>query len=206
MEPTIYRGLREEIGLYGNAPYFNSGVLWIDLKAWRQESIGEKLLAYLASIQSRSLFPDQDALNGLLTGRILPMEPRYNFFTNYRYFSYEALCGRDRNFRRIKKADFASAKKEPALLHFAGEDRPWFRGCLNPYRKRYAFYREKTRWREERPIPGREIRLWLYHGMNVITPFFPGLREWIGERFYKNLKRRRDGKPRKHRRRGAQLQ
>ncbi len=34
---------------------------------------------------------DQDVINGTLKGQIHTLMPRYNFFTNYRYFSYREL-------------------------------------------------------------------------------------------------------------------
>ena len=44
MEPTIYKEVKESIGLGPEDGYFNSGVLLVNLKKWREENIQEKLL------------------------------------------------------------------------------------------------------------------------------------------------------------------
>ena len=39
MEPTVYEKMRESIGLKKDEPYFNSGVILMDLAAWRREDV-----------------------------------------------------------------------------------------------------------------------------------------------------------------------
>ena len=50
MEPTIYQAVKESIDLSEDDPYYNSGVLLVDLKQWREQEIQKKLyreLTYL---------------------------------------------------------------------------------------------------------------------------------------------------------------
>lgn len=37
MEPTIYQAVKESIDLGEDDPYYNSGVLLVDLKQWREQ-------------------------------------------------------------------------------------------------------------------------------------------------------------------------
>ena len=90
-EPTIYHEVKAYLGILPEAPYFNAGVMLVDLARWRAEDIGGKLLDYYGTIAPYCLFQDQDAINGLLRGRIATLHPAYNFITNYYYFSYAAL-------------------------------------------------------------------------------------------------------------------
>ena len=79
MEPTIYKEVKESIGLGPEDGYFNSGVLLVNLKKWREENIQEKLLEFWKEKGGKLFASDQDVINGTLKRRILPLPPRYNF-------------------------------------------------------------------------------------------------------------------------------
>ena len=46
MEPTIYQVVKQEISLKEQDPYFNSGVLLIDLERWRADGVEKRLLDF----------------------------------------------------------------------------------------------------------------------------------------------------------------
>ena len=56
MEPTIYQVVKQEIGLKEQDPYFNSGVLLIDLERWRADGVEKRLLDFYGS-KDGSLLP-----------------------------------------------------------------------------------------------------------------------------------------------------
>ena len=64
MEPTIYEAVKESIGLEKEDGYYNSGVLLVDLKRWREERIQEKLMQFLKEKGGTLFASDQDLLNG----------------------------------------------------------------------------------------------------------------------------------------------
>ena len=83
----------------------------MDLAGWRRENVLKKLLDFYGD-HAGSLFAcDQDTINGALNGRILPLSPRYNFFTNYRYFRYDTLYGLCRAYEEVGREAFAEAKR-----------------------------------------------------------------------------------------------
>ena len=95
----------------------------------------KKLLDFYGD-HAGSLFAcDQDTINGALNGRILPLSPRYNFFTNYRYFRYNTLVQLCDAYRAVGKKEFAAAKRRPTIIHFLGDERPWIGGNHNYYGK-----------------------------------------------------------------------
>ena len=53
MEPTIYEAVKESIGLEKEDGYYNSGVLLVDMKRWREERIQEKLMQFLKEKQPK---------------------------------------------------------------------------------------------------------------------------------------------------------
>ena len=182
-EPTIYEEVKEYLGMRKEDPYFNAGVLLIDLKRWRTERLTDKVISYYAEIAEQSLFNDQDALNGLLKGRIRTLSPRWNYFTNYRYFRYDTLCRMQPAYRRIPEEVFRKAKRSPAVIHYAGDERPWRAGALNYYGKAYERYLAMTPWKDTPKEKGKELFLLLYHGMELVTPVFPFIRAAISRAY-----------------------
>jgi lipopolysaccharide biosynthesis glycosyltransferase len=186
-EPTIYEEVKQYLDLGEKDPYFNAGVLLIDLKQWRKEDLTRKVLAYYAGIAEQSLFNDQDALNGLLKGRIRTLSPRWNFFTNYRYFRYDTLCRMQPSYRRIPEEVFRKAKRYPAVIHYAGDERPWRAGAMNFYGRAYEQYLAMTPWRGTPKEKGKELYLLLYHMMDLVTPVFPFVREAISKAYVRKI-------------------
>ena len=46
MEPTIYEAVKASVGLGREQPYFNSGVLLVDLRQWRERQVQSRLLDF----------------------------------------------------------------------------------------------------------------------------------------------------------------
>lgn len=195
-EPTIYPEVKRYLHMEAEEPYFNAGVLLIDLKRWREERITEQLLSYYSAIEEESLFNDQDALNGCLAGRIRSVAPKWNFFTNYRYFRYDTLCRMQPSYRVHSRESFAFARRKPSIVHFAGDERPWKAGALNHYGKAYEAYLEMTPFAGTEKERGSEWKLLMYHGMDLITPVLPGLRARIGHHYVTKLIRERSARRR----------
>ena len=127
MEPTVYREMKEAIGMKPEDAYFNSGVILMDLDRWRDEGVLKKLLDFYGS-HAGSLFAcDQDTINGALRGRICSLPPKYNFFTNYRYFRYQTLKKLCAAYKEVGEQAFDEAKRAPVVIHYLGDERPWIK-------------------------------------------------------------------------------
>ncbi|MEV4413037.1 glycosyltransferase family 8 protein [Catellatospora sp. NPDC049609] len=98
------------------APYFNSGVLLMNLPVWRRERITARCLAYLAAHAGRLRFPDQDALNLVAYGQWLRLPHRWN---NMRSFALE---------------ESADTGHDTRIMHFAGPRKPWTEGFRPGFR------------------------------------------------------------------------
>lgn len=190
MEPTINTQIKIDIGIPANAAYFNSGVLLIDLDKYRKLRIRDRILNYYESIKMTSTFSDQDAINGAMLGQIMPISPGYNFFSNYRYWKYEELVKLSRVYSIIPKKSFDKAKMCPHIIHFAGDDRPWYKFSLNYYKPLYIEYKKESPYIKsdikEKPF----FYLFAYHMMNVMTLYLPKLRRAISNQYIAGLKRK----------------
>lgn len=182
-EPTVYKEMKSSIDLGKDETYYNSGVLLMDLKAWREENVQNKLLQYYADKGGNLFACDQDTINGALRGRIKALSPRFNFFTNYRYFHYKTLVEMDRSYELVGKQDFEASKRRPVILHFLGDERPWIAGNYNHYRKYYEVYLSRTPWAGTPKETGKELYMLVYWLMNRVTWVCPPARLWISRNF-----------------------
>lgn len=182
-EPTIYKSVLRSIGFDEDELYFNAGVILIDFKKWVSEKISDKLIEFYKENGRRLFCADQDAINAVLRNDIGVLPPKYNFFTNYRYFSYKYLKEESASYRAVKKNEFEEAKKSPAIIHFLGTERPWIRGNLNPYRKIYKNTLGQTLFKGEGEISGRELQVFAFHIMELLTLLFPWSRRAVSGAF-----------------------
>ena len=147
-----------------------------------RENVLKKLLDFYGD-HAGSLFAcDQDTINGTLKGRILPLSPRYNFFTNYRYFQYNTLVQLCDAYRAVGKKEFAAAKRKPVIIHFLGDERPWIRGNHNHYGKWYRKYLAMTPWKDMPTQKGKFWYMQLWWCFNQITRICPEFRLAISRR------------------------
>ncbi len=132
--PFGVAGFRE-LGLPAQRPYFNAGLMLIDLPLWRREEVEQRALAYLERFSQRVYFWDQEALNAVLCGRWKRMESRWNWTP-----AAERQAGADEKFA-------------PAVVHFTGALKPWLYGGPGRYQEEYRDWLDQTAWRGTRP-PG----------------------------------------------------
>jgi len=57
-----------------DSPYFNAGMMVIDVDAWRDENVSGAGLEYLRKFRDSVFFWDQEALNAALVGKWRPLE------------------------------------------------------------------------------------------------------------------------------------
>ena len=182
MEPTVYREMKETIGMGKDDAYFNSGVILMDLDGWRRENVLRQMLDFYGA-HAGSLFAcDQDTINGTLRGRIRSLPPKYNFFTNYRYFRYPTLRNLCRAYEAVGPEQFKEAKRRPVVIHYLGDERPWIAGNHNHYRRLYEHYLKKTPWRGEPLQKGKVLYMQLWWCFNQMTRICPPLRLWSSRR------------------------
>ena len=172
-EPTIYRDISA-------GPYFNSGMMLIDRGRWMEEKITDRCMEYYRQKNGMLSFVDQDILNAVLSGRVKFVSQRWNFFTNYVYESYASLTDRAPWYAGIcAKEDYERSRKDPSVVHFAGDERPWLSGNRNPYRAEYESYLKKTPHAGDAPVKGKEAYMTFYHLVNVLSAKIPGFRKLV---------------------------
>ena len=182
MEPTVYREMKESIGMEKDEPYYNSGVLLMDLEAWRNQDVLGQLLEFYRSHQGSLFACDQDTINGALRGRIMTLPVRYNYFTNYRYFRYRTLVSMCGAYRAVGEDEYRQAGKAPVIIHYLGDERPWIAGSHNHFRRLYEYYLDKTPWKGTPKQEGKRLYMHMWWVFNHVSLICPAFRLWISRR------------------------
>lgn len=175
IEPTVTHERKVSLGLE-SSHYFNSGVLLIDLKKWREQQVGERILKYYAAHDGRLFAPDQDAINGACAGKIYPLLPRYNYYNIYWFYPYKMLRKLESPAPYFPEQEYRQAVSHPAIIHFLGEERPWRKGNYHPYRSYYQKYLDLTPWKDTPQEEGWEFYLWCFKAFYTVLKPFPMLR------------------------------
>lgn len=116
-----------ELGMSRPYRYCNTGVICIDVAAWNRAGLTGRTLDYVRRNPKLCLLPDEDSLNAVLDGQFASLSPVWNMLP--RRGGYMA----------------AHAFIEPAIVHYAGMDKPWKRfgrdKPLLPDPQAYRLYR-----------------------------------------------------------------
>lgn len=123
--------------LHLTTPYFNSGVMLMNLDEWRQKDYTNRLLAFIENNPDKCEYPDQDALNCIIGGHVRLLNPSYNLQEMWLTMMDYA------RFHFSRHDDLEHSKQNPHIIHFCVGDKPWYNECKNPYRKEYLSYAVK---------------------------------------------------------------
>lgn len=127
-----------KLGLPSDAPYFNAGVLLIDLRRWRQLGIGERSLAFAREHPERLTWSDQCALNLMLHGDWVALDRIWNLQS----MDVARLVNGHLRFGGVDPTRLAAAR----LVHFNGRSKPWHYLNDHPFKAEYLRYRSRTPW------------------------------------------------------------
>ncbi len=134
----------EELGLDPALPYFNSGVMVINLARWRAENIHERLLKVLRDNEQFVWCWDQYALNVVFSGQWRPLPLRWN--QGAHVFEYP-----DASYNPLDPVAFQEMRDNPAIIHYTTEWKPWHFRPFHPLRDKFLDYLDNTAWKGWRP-------------------------------------------------------
>lgn len=114
--------------------YFNSGVLLMNLDYWRQNSISQQLVDFIEHNPDRCFYPDQDALNIVLEGKVIFAPYSYNCQQPW-YTSLDKIL-----FSYTKWEQVQNIINDPAIVHYTATNKPWFKECEHPHVDWFLMY------------------------------------------------------------------
>lgn len=138
---TEWQEYYDRLGYERSKGYFNSGVLFMNLKYWRAHKIGRKCVEYLASNYNCVFNPDQDVLNVVTKDckRTLPVTYNYQMQLRLPYFF--------NTFGENMKKDILETDS-PHIIHYAAELKPWMtKYYFYPFNAEWHKYKKLSPWK-----------------------------------------------------------
>ncbi len=144
---------RMNIGLQKNDIMFNSGVMLIDFRRWKEQNVEERLLKFIKGKNGKIQQGDQGALNAVLSHDTYCFEPRFNSVTIYHDFNYDEMM----IYRKPAEGFYGEDKikeavENPSIIHFTTSflsKRPWVVGCQHRYVDMWLEYKKMSPWKDE---------------------------------------------------------
>jgi len=130
-------------------PYFNSGVMLIDVERWREANVLPGFLAYAKEHAAHLKYHDQDVLNHTFAGKVRFLDYRWNFQSRWADFVPAKLNMSAETFRQVRRL--------PCIVHYTSKYKPWFYSDDPHYKKLYYEALALTPWKDYRP-PDRTPR------------------------------------------------
>ena len=144
----------------GLQKYFCSGVLLMDLRAWREHGVEQKCMDFLRNHADRIVLHDQDVLNIVCQEHLSYLDPTWD----------AQAC----ETRLGKTSGFNELAKTANIVHFIGGRKPWHPGCKHPFRKDYFHYLRMTPYKDfEKRFFWMCVRHFFWH-----TKYSHGRKRW----------------------------
>ena len=121
-------------------PYFNSGVILINLNRLRQFNNDHLIYEYIDKNRSRLLLPDQDVFTAIY-GKKTKLIDSLKYNLGDRYITLYGLFT-----NKGEKITLDWIKKNTVVIHFYGRNKPWkpnYRGILKQFFNEYSNMIEK---------------------------------------------------------------
>ncbi|GAC1478207.1 MAG: glycosyltransferase family 8 protein [Acetobacteraceae bacterium] len=129
-------------GMPPGSPFFNAGVLLIDLAAWRARGYRDRCLDYLRRHPERALDGDQDILNLVTIGDWLPLDYEWNVISPFYRPSHDL---------HLAPAVVRRVCDNARIIHFNGSNKPWTYLGEHPRKADYLSNLASTDWSDWRP-------------------------------------------------------
>lgn len=144
-----------DLGLDPNGLYFNSGVMVLDLAAWRRNDRSRDLIHCLETNRRHVWCWDQYALNVVFAERWGNLPLAWNFGAHaYDYLAVPSLKGKS----PLRPQEYNAMWDSPKLIHFTTEIKPWHYYSFHPLTQRFFEYLDRTAWAGWRPTkPGFSV-------------------------------------------------
>ena len=153
----ISKGHKKNVGIDVNCPYYNAGVLLIELPKWLEYDCERKLQDFSIKHRGKTPYVDQGLINGALKEHIAAIPLRYNLITIYCDYDYnEILTIRKPTGYFYSKEEVEEASRNPVIIHFTKSiftERPWVIGSTHKKLDVWNKYKRLSPWRNETLLP-----------------------------------------------------
>jgi lipopolysaccharide biosynthesis glycosyltransferase len=124
-----------ELGIPGDAKYFNSGVLLLNLERWRARETSGHLVSYMMRYRDIIRYEDQEVLNAVLFDDWGELEFRWNWQIVWRGVRIGT-----------HKEGWVPDRERKSIVHFITSEKPWVPGCECAEKELFFKYLDRTEW------------------------------------------------------------
>lgn len=128
-------------GIHPETPYFNSGLMVIDMDRWRHGAVRESALAYGQRHLATMVGRDEECLNAALRGNWTELGQEWNVGPYWRL-------------PHRRTGEFADILRRRRVVHYQGIEKPWLTpGTAEPAEDHHFLfdYLDRTEWKGWRP-------------------------------------------------------
>ena len=158
---------KKRLGIESNQPYFNSGIMLINVKKWRDDNVTKMITDVISSGKHKFFYVVQDELNTLFAGKVKIFSPKYNCTTAFFIFDYKNMLRYRRPTTCCSEKEFNDSKNDPIIVHFTTNQiiqaRPWIESCTHQYNDYYIDVKKETvkknmpLWKDKRSWVSRVV-------------------------------------------------
>lgn len=124
--------------------YLNSGMLLINLDYWREHDCLSRFMKCVEDNSAKLKMHDQDVLNVVLHDEVKWLPVTYNFQS-----CFLEKASKPGRFWHVEK-EIELYKRDPAIVHFTAEDKPWKIEVFHTYTKDWRKFFFKSEWKNDK--------------------------------------------------------
>ena len=153
----------KQLGIEEKQRYFNSGLMYINLKRWRDEYLSTQFLTCLEENHKFIWCWDQYALNVVMAGQWGKLEMKWN--QGLHVYEFPSIVHGP-----IPANEFEEFRENPSIIHFTTEHKPWHYGATGRNVDMFFEALDRTAWKDWRPgKPDFKFRYWMDQNMGNIV-------------------------------------
>ncbi|MCB0323066.1 MAG: glycosyltransferase family 8 protein [Bdellovibrionales bacterium] len=134
----------EQLALPGDAPYFNAGVMLIDLEQWRAKDISRQCFEFLREHRGVNKFWDQDALNAVCHRQWARVDSRWNQQSHLHRYPTAGEAP-------LSPEEYRNCMENPYVVHYSAGSKPWHFSYVGPQRQLFFTYVDQSPYAGWRP-------------------------------------------------------
>ncbi len=150
VQDSLVASAKTSVGIDDSDRYYNSGVILIDLKRWKELDCSGRIYRHIRDVRTYGTV-DQDVLNVELHDDILTLPVRYNLQPIHMVYDYKTYSRVYRHREPYYTQDeIAGALKDPGIIHFLryiGES-PWHKDNVHPATPYFNRYLKLSPWKD----------------------------------------------------------
>lgn len=153
------------IGISKFDKYYNTGVLYFNVKKWKNHNYTNRVLEHLFNIRSSYVIADQDIINVLFRKEIGALDLRYNFNPAFYIYGVRNTLSiynlREEYYYNVKQIEFAI--NNVTIYHCMGamSGRPWEQNNTHPQNELFDSYQKISPWRNVEKIKSAKSVLYI---------------------------------------------